>query len=199
MTFLIYFLIFIMQVSARTVVLHGGNLGDDGMDGILQSIPDPEDVISLDLRRNRLTMVPDLSRFTKLLVLDLSDNRIETLESYSFNVIQRLERLYISHNQLYFISPDCFWRLTQLVLLDLSHNQLILLPGKIFNGLCHLNHVCLSYNQLSHLPDSLFAITTNLKRLDVSHNRLFPLESRLFSLSIRIDVNCANNKMSTSI
>ncbi len=106
---------------------------------------------SLNLRNKELTdlngfnEVPDLD---KLLLLNLSHNKLATLPENIFQELTRLRNLFLNDNRLTKLSANIFHSLTALQMLDLYNNQLNGLPINIFNGLSELRRLSLWNNPI---------------------------------------------------
>ena len=96
--------------------------------------------------------------------LDLSSQRITTLENGDFNGLANLQNLWLNDNQLTTLHEDIFDGLTNLRTLYLSENRLTTLPEDIFDDLTNLWGLQLNSNQLSEAPDitGLISISTLL-------------------------------------
>ncbi|KAJ0065314.1 hypothetical protein NL108_007042, partial [Boleophthalmus pectinirostris] len=65
-----------------------------------------------------------LGRQRSLSILDLSFNKISTLEQKDFSHLKLLEELHVHHNLISSLHPQIFEHLDRLKVLDLSFNQL---------------------------------------------------------------------------
>ena len=95
------------------------------------------------------------------------------------NVLNSIETIVISHNDMEIIHPlllQCFKGLQKL---DLSYNNLwkmaaenIKLFGKMLYTLQQLRNIRFAYNMLSNIPEKMFDSTPLLEEIDLSHNSL---------------------------
>lgn len=143
---------------------------------------------------DRCSLDIGILKLTKLRILDLSSNCIESLPiefcnlpslselNLSHNmfgkgspkqwmwingmVARNLKQLNLSHNNLIFL-PDSIIKLNNLITFNLDHNQLTLLPSGIGN-LASLKIFTVSYNSLQYLPGSVKKL--KLENVDLSHN-----------------------------
>ncbi len=136
----------------------------------------PEYISEIDVSYNRLTYLPDLSRFKNLQILDCSDNnltslpklneKLQILKCYNNQIIslpelnENLEYLRCSNNNLSLL-PKLNKNLQKLWC---SINKLTLLPKLNEN----LNTLGCSFNNLIILPE----LNENLKMLFSSGNKL---------------------------
>ncbi|KAG8454460.1 hypothetical protein GDO86_000906, partial [Hymenochirus boettgeri] len=129
---------------------------------------------SLVLKGNLLSKlwvskVPILER---LEWLDLSENNITTLNPLSFYSFHNLENIDLSYNQIQELPPSLLKAFPLLQRLNLEGNNLTSLPSSVFTGTPFLKHVYLGKNSLHFLPERLFLPIISLKTLDLSDNQL---------------------------
>lgn len=72
------------------------------------------------LRNNSLTDLRNISKLTKLIFLDLSDNKIEV--QMNFKNLPKLERLLLQNTNIFY-TPEIFTELSVLEFLDISRNN----------------------------------------------------------------------------
>lgn len=161
----------------------------------------PEEVEQINISDHRLTSVveEDLTYFTELLYMDVSENQLPFM---SFGALPKLRELRMACNFISVIEDDLYG-FNQLMFLDLSYNQLTVDSILALSTLPILKELDLSGNNLKTLPpdfstfqslDKLLlqynkldnndifislASIPNLRTLDVSHNYFskFPTES----------------------
>ena len=121
----------------------------------------------LDLSKNQLTSMVDVSHLTTLTQLVLTDNRLTSVPDLS--KLTALTGLWVNDNRLTSI-PDLS-RLTALKLLDMSGNRLTSPPDLSRNTA--LTHVDMSDNRLTSLPD--LSRNTALSRIGAANNQLTSL------------------------
>lgn len=169
----------------------------------------------LNLSLNRLTDL-DAHTFTmpKLLVLDLSNNNITTLNENIFDKLGKLKTLILSFNALVLghlqpstfanlfeleelslrrtnlsnILPDTFLHQSKLISLDLSENKLAKFDHRLFDPVrLNLKSLRLSKNQLSDLDGLQSTVYPQITLLDIQGN-LFNcsyLQHMMKSFSVR--------------
>ncbi|XP_055525782.1 chaoptin [Wyeomyia smithii] len=150
--------------------------------------------------------------FTKLRGLkrlDLSENRIDSIESSAFAEIGHslvslrmshglgsmqqlpqdpfrqltgIEALDLSNNKLKTLSDNCFHFLKNIISLELHDNQLENLPKGIFQQDIHskLTMVSLRYNNLKQVPAHTFVDLEELNAIYLDDNRIESIERRAF-------------------
>ncbi len=145
-----------------------------------EAIANLTQLISLNLRGNRLTKLPDsIGNLTQLESLNLGVNQLTELPE-SIGKLTQLESLKLSVNQLTKL-PESIGNLTQIEFLDLSGNRLNMLPESIGN-LTQLKSLILTGNRLTKLPESIGKLT-NLDILWLDENDLTDLPTSLVILS----------------
>lgn len=119
--------------------------------------------------------IPRLSHF-----LDLSYNRIRSVQHGSFSHLRDLQELDLSHNQLSRMESGAFSGLAKLRILLVHHNQLKLLPPSIFSGMPGLTWLDVRANQLVILLDQTFGGLGELRHLEAGDNPLLFISPSAF-------------------
>lgn len=134
------------------------------------SIARIKNLTDLALSHNNISGgLPDLSSLTRLKVLDLRENK---LDSELSAMPETLVTVLLSQNSLFGKIPRQFGELDQLQHLDLSSNSLGGLPPATLFSLPNISYLNLANNLLSgSLPDDLNC-SYELGFVDVSDNRL---------------------------
>jgi len=128
----------------------------------------------LDLSHNRIQSLNStvLKGLSDLKVLDLNSNRLENIDSGTFNDTFRLRQLKLGKNRISSIPKDLFKNLKLLLNLDLSGNRLTTIDSLTFSGLESLKVLKLKRNDLVELLDAAFWPLSNLASLHLSFNNL---------------------------
>ena len=113
-----------------------------------------------------------LKQLTRLKDLNIHDCLKGEIPSDAFVVLQNLEYLNISRNEIDAIHPDAFRSLENLLSLDISHNNIANLPDRLFQYNLKLEHLFMDNNQLGLLPSSVLSGLQQLVELDVSYNSI---------------------------
>lgn len=107
-------------------------------------------------------------------VLDLSFNNLEHLDEADIN--ERLIILNLSYNKISEVSEGSFRHFPNLTELYLAHNRISLFGDDYMFGALHkLSVLDLSFNKLKTIPDQLLAPLRSLRSLDLSYNNLSTL------------------------
>ncbi len=110
----------------------------------------------------------NVNTFYNLLV----DKSIDSiwLESTAFKDFSRLTELNLSRNKLKSLNSKLFQDLISLTKIDLSYNQLQSIDSRLFKGLTCLTHIWLNNNQLSTINTKLFKGLNNLTHIWLNDN-----------------------------
>ncbi|XP_040898006.1 malignant fibrous histiocytoma-amplified sequence 1 homolog isoform X2 [Toxotes jaculatrix] len=131
---------------------------------------------SVDLQRNKLKRVIGISRFTNLMELNLSRNKLVEF-SREICYLHKLEILYMNQNNIRSIPEGIFPHLRVLKFVKLSTNRLTKLPSDI-NQCTSITHLDLSRNCLQNIQPLIGL--PKLKELLVERNQLTELPFQLF-------------------
>ena len=123
-----------------------------------------------------------------LTYLDMSSNKLISVNSTPFIELEYLEDLNLGWCELKNLSDTMFIGISNLLMLNLQGNHLHHLPSGVFVGLTKLKVLDLSYNNLDHLPSGVFVRLTKLKILDLSNNNLDHLPSGVFFRLTKLEV-----------
>ena len=128
--------------------------------------------------------------------LDLSGNKLSTINPNAFRYMPGLRRLDLSNNSLQNIPSYLFQPIAQsLYLLRISHNKLYELPDQLLSGLLKLFELDISHCGLTSLSDAHVRDLLRLKHVDISNNALeaipqsFMDRININSMSIRLENN----------
>ncbi len=106
----------------------------------------------INLSRQKLSQLPDLSHYKIAEILYADSNQLQDLPP-TLSQIKTLQELDISYN-LFSDLPAHLSNLSQLKFLDLSHNQFKSLPAVVLS-FPDLERLDLRYNQITDLPDDI--------------------------------------------
>ena len=186
------------QSDRRTVDCSSAHLADAPFNISL-------DVAALVLRSNRIRLerLESLRRLRNLTELDLSDNRLDTVEGFASELTSlrylALERndvdylsnrtfvktpnlvyLSLAYNNIETFHSDAFFGLTRMRTLDLTANRIYDVYARWFAGLVSLRSLLLPSNNLHTLRTGVFQYVTELRHLDLSDNQLRTIENCTF-------------------
>nr|XP_033775687.1 leucine-rich repeat and immunoglobulin-like domain-containing nogo receptor-interacting protein 2 [Geotrypetes seraphini]XP_033775695.1 leucine-rich repeat and immunoglobulin-like domain-containing nogo receptor-interacting protein 2 [Geotrypetes seraphini]XP_033775704.1 leucine-rich repeat and immunoglobulin-like domain-containing nogo receptor-interacting protein 2 [Geotrypetes seraphini]XP_033775712.1 leucine-rich repeat and immunoglobulin-like domain-containing nogo receptor-interacting p len=135
---------------------------------------------SVSCHRRRLVSIPEgIPIETK--ILDLSKNRLKSINPEDFTSYPLLEEIDVSDNIISNVEPGSFNNLFNLRSLRLKGNRLKLLPLGVFTGLSNLTKLDISENKIVILLDYMFQDLHNLKSLEVGDNEVVYISHRAFS------------------
>lgn len=110
----------------------------------------------LSLKNCSLDRVPGaLSNLVGLTNLDLSDNKIGSIERNDMEQLTLLEKIYFNNNPLTYVSNETFRDLHSLETLDLSNTKITLVPEAIRNVYRYRNHCLINLIILENKLDCM--------------------------------------------
>lgn len=155
---------------------------------------------ALDLARNKITSTwIDRNTFAgliRLVLLNLSYNRITKLEPEIFADLYTLQILNLRYNQLETIAADTFAPMNNLHTLLISHNNIKYLDAYSLNGLYVLSLLALDNNQLSGVHPEAFRNCSSLQDLNLSGNELKTVPLALKDMRLLRTVDLGENQIS---
>jgi len=137
----------------------------------------PEDIFTLDISRNGIQSLPELTRFPNLTSLNCSDNRLTSLPALP----QNLQVLYCRNNQLTSL-PTLPQNLTSLYC---RNNQLTSLPTLPEN----LQVLYCYNNQLTYLP----TLPENLQVIYCNNNPIYKIVNNNSLFNVKQNIQIINN------
>ncbi|XP_066456806.1 toll-like receptor 13 [Eleutherodactylus coqui] len=128
----------------------------------------------LDLSYNSIKNVSasQMKKFKNLQELNLSNNKITTINICSENISMELVNLNLTFNYLTTVIQDQFLCLKQLKTLSLSNNKIQKISKYSFRGMKNLEVLHLESNHLYSLDEFAFAGLFSLKQLTLNENVL---------------------------
>ena len=122
----------------------------------------------------------NLSPLSRLVLLNVKDNRISMVEE-SFSNLVHLKELNIRQNNVHAVIPG-IRHCREMIKLNLAQNNLEFLCKEIFR-IPELEYLDVSHNTICVLPNAIcFAV--NIKELDLSYNRLQLLPTEFGNLEM---------------
>ncbi|XP_061721111.1 transforming growth factor beta activator LRRC32-like [Cydia pomonella] len=103
--------------------------------------------------------------------LDLSGQRLTSIENYAFAGLQTLETLLLNNNYVELLRNYAFKGLQNLNCLDLSYNKINTLDN-VTEDLISLQVLTLHHNKIAHISSNNFISLGSLQLLDLSHNNI---------------------------
>ena len=136
-------------------------------EGVFSHLPE---LLMLNLARNQISELPDLSNSTKLEALWLEGNRIGSLPSDTFSEHSELRLLNLGGNALRHLPGSLLRENAQLDKLYLSGNELASVPAALLSRLSELTDLSLSGNRLTEIPN--LSDVSSLERLWLQNNEI---------------------------
>lgn len=140
----------------------------------------PPFVTTLSMSRNLIPRIDIVDTFPNLLALDLSSNKIETIEPKAFAAVPKLQSLNLGYNNVKDLPVSAFDGLASLKELNLEHNSIRKLRDDVFQNLTLLEIVNFRGNQIRTIGEGIFKHTLRLWHLNLATNRLHNLPDNLF-------------------
>ncbi|CAH2105796.1 unnamed protein product [Euphydryas editha] len=128
------------------------------------------DTFSITIINNSISKLQLNIKCNNVQVIDLSYNKLQSVNKGLFNNFTNLRKLILRRNQINKIYENSFIGLSKLETLDLSQNNLTILTN-VFTPLKNLQHLNLSRNNIQFIHDNYFN-NWLLQHLDISHNNL---------------------------
>ena len=108
---------------------------------------------------NQKNLFESFGYSSESLHIDLNGQSIDSIDSSTFNGLDKLEILNLEDNKIMKIQSGLFKELTNLKKISLESNNIISLDKSAFIGLKNLETVCLSGNPISHMfPSELTSL-----------------------------------------
>lgn len=157
-------------VSSSTLFL----LNFSSLDGVFETIENPENITSLIIRDNYIKNIPQsIERFKNLKVLMIKYNEHLTSLPDTIGNLERLKRLEIEWNNSLISLPSTIGNLGCLRILEISVIPLLVcIPDTIGNLVNLIKFSIWGNDSLTHLPDTIENLR-NLKKLIIWDNVSF--------------------------
>ena len=175
---------------------------DVGLRGLSGRIPSELSRLTklflMELSHNSLSgsIPPELAELSDMLHLDIGHNHLTGNIPPEFSTFSYLLQLDLSHNRLTGSIPSGLENSGPLDVLDLGHNML---SGNIPSGLRAWRRLDLSHNSLTGSIPAELGMLNHLLELDLSHNMLSgSIPPELGNISVR-NLNLSHNELSGSI
>ena len=117
---------------------------------------------------------------TDLNILDLSKNNISVIPIKTFDMLKKLEFLYLNHNILTSIDKSYFCGLFFLKSLILHNNKINAIDENTFLHLTNLKKLNIEYNNITNISKPIFRGLDNLEVLELRSNRIAILHAQNF-------------------
>lgn len=151
----------------------------------------------LRLPSNKLRKLARGSFHSKLSMLNVVNNEIESIGDFTFENQNRLTHLYLRKNKLTIIRENTFAGLTELTELHLDGNEIHKIENGAFANLSKLKYLNLDHNKIKMLNDDVFDGLTALETLSIADNQMETIGDSLWTLNslktLRLDFNKIND------
>jgi len=155
-------------------------------------------LVALDLSYNRLDTLEgiNLTNLTSLQIINLSNNRLNAIPAGSLS-LPNLHILLLSSNSLKSISGRSLDQLPVLSTLSLNNNKLKKIPEGLFSNSSSIQDLNLSKNLLHSFPEQV-SLLPSLRTLDVGGNRIRDLTpNKPWSIPSLYGLRLAENALTT--
>ncbi|XP_055589039.1 toll-like receptor 13, partial [Uranotaenia lowii] len=153
---------------------------------------------TIDLARNRIKKV-DYQMFFQLNyaeIINLAENEIIEIQKDAFKDLY-LTHINISYNRLETIEPKSFINCANMTVLDLSHNLIKSIPRTAFDETTYASEWILTHNLLTNMSQIPLANMTGLRVLNVSFNNIVEIPKNTFPKLYELHtIDMSNNNIS---
>lgn len=129
----------------------------------------------------------------KLEVLDLYNNSIRHLYHDLFDPLENLNELHLNSNKLQSIDSKTFINLAQLKVISLDDNQLEVIDEKMLKNNKNLEEIRLNDNKIVAISSEMFNSMKNLKIIDFEGNHCISetyQRNNFYAMKIELKKNC---------
>ncbi|XP_030751575.1 toll-like receptor 6 [Sitophilus oryzae] len=156
-----------------------------------------EQLLALDLSKNLLSSswinADTFSGLIRLVLLNLSHNRISKLDPSFFRDLYTLQILNLEHNSIEMIPADTFAPMNNLHTLIISFNKITYLDAYSLNGLYVLSLLALDNNVLEGVHPEAFRNCSSLQDLNLNSNQLKAVPLALKDMRLLRTVDLGEN------
>jgi len=155
---------------------------------------------TLRLKGNRIPVINSHAfSNTKLQTLDLSYNRLQSLNNLALYNLGDLRSLNLQSNSGIYLPPNVFDSIYSLVTLDLRSCRISTIETGWFKNITNLNTLHLSSNSFQTIPSTAFNNLRNLVYLSMSYGSLSSLPANTFYYNTRLQTLLLNQNSLSSI
>ncbi|XP_011560673.3 toll-like receptor 6 [Plutella xylostella] len=160
-------------VNLYTLNLSHNVIEDINSDNMFMGDTKDPELLSLDLSFNRIaTLNADtFIRMLKLEYLYLHDNLISVMSEHSFNGLKSLKSLYLQYNSLQSLNLTLL-DASSISYLDISYNAFTKISGYELNRLTFLKTVNISHSDIEIVEGNCFNQAFSLENIDLSYNKI---------------------------
>ncbi|CAH1382715.1 unnamed protein product [Tenebrio molitor] len=149
-------------VKLKELDLRGNKIAE-----IKREVLEPlKNLTALHLQNNQIRYIVDTTfPPSRLRVLSLMENKIESLDQGAFAMMPSLRHLYLSNNRLVHLKNGTFFNLTRLLMLTLDDNFIKTIEYGVFTDIPNLITLKLERNQFRTLDKRVLRPLRNLKNI----------------------------------
>ena len=123
-------------------------------------------------------------------------NKLNKLDSGTFDDNKNLKKLWLNNNQLSELQPGLFKNLNNLKYLNLLGNQIKSIQLEVFTGLVELQILELNHNKINFIDFRAFESLENLEQLRLNNNKITKLYALTFSRLYKLkELSLQENKL----
>ena len=186
-------------VFSHLVHLKSINLSNNVIESISNAFDTNSKLQQINLKDNVLKSVckTSFSVLEQLEILNLSYNNIWVLEEHFLNC-PILKVLHLNNNEIKEVASSAFYQLPNLNTVILDDNKIEKLAANVFHKSINLRHLSLNNNGLSEISLNFLWKMTELKSLQLKNNLITQaIDNTLFSYNQNLfDVNLSDNNIS---
>uniref|UniRef100_A0A1B0A582 LRRCT domain-containing protein n=1 Tax=Glossina pallidipes TaxID=7398 RepID=A0A1B0A582_GLOPL len=191
---------FVGLKESLTVLRLSNNLLGDSLNPIFSSaeLHPLKNLKTLDLSANKIKSIEEglLKGCTDLKEFYVDRNSLTVVPSHSLNGPSALRHLSLRHNYITILRYESFIAQPQLEIIDLRYNDIKNIEGLAFKGLRKIKEIKLAGNRITNLNSDVFENLPTLQKLDLSENFIpkFPIVS-LNAISNLKALNLSSNML----
>ena len=145
-----------------------------------------EGLSSISLVGNEITDIEarTFSNMTSLGMLELTENKLTEIKNDMWSPdLRKLVLLDLDDNEISTVQDGAFISLKKLKYLNLGSNQIREIHGNMWKKLCYLRSLNLEQNKIKNVPNGGFANLRFIKRISLNNNNLTTLTSDMLDPS----------------
>ena len=143
----------------------------------------PVQAVTVDLQQNQIEVIRenDFNQVKRCMELDISKNKIHTIENGAWNGLISLRELNLGYNQISVIRQNSFSHLSACEILNLESNKIHIIESGAWNSLSSLTSLALYGNEIEVLRPGMWSGLNNCEILWLDSNRIHTIKSGTFS------------------
>ncbi|KAF7993452.1 hypothetical protein HCN44_010047 [Aphidius gifuensis] len=143
---------------------------------------------SLNVSHNFLEYIDDSSlnnKVSKLKILDLSFNKLSTINETMLQHMKILEFLSVASNPIVNLHENAFKNQKSMIHLDLTNVSQVFFPSTLFKAMTNLSYLNISHNKIEILP----YLPLSLEELDISSTNILYVDNLIFPRMMKFYMN----------